>query len=96
MGSAVLGVNWYSSFDRPDAQGIVQIKPRAYVEGGHSFLMRGADTKKALAACCNSWSDSWGVSGNFYLPFRDLERLLHEDGECCAAIQKSLKAAVAL
>jgi len=92
MGPVVLGVNWYSSFDRPDAEGIVQIKPRAIVEGGHCFLWRGVDTKRALAHCVNSWSDSWGLSGDFYLPLRDVERLIHEEGEAATAVEKKLSA----
>jgi len=92
MGPVVLGTTWYSSMMKPDAQGIVQIKPGARDLGGHCYLWRGADTKKALAYCCNSWGDSWGLSGNFAIPFKDVETLIHNDGECCTAIQKSLKA----
>jgi hypothetical protein len=90
-GPVVLGTNWYTSFD-PDEEGIIRITPTAKVDGGHAYLMRGADTKRALARCCNSWGDVWGVSGDFYLPFRDLERLIHEEGEACAAVEKKLKA----
>ena len=92
MGPVVLGTTWYSSMMKPDAQGIVQIKTNARSLGGHSYLWRGADTKKALAYCVNSWSDSWGLSGNFAIPFKDLETLIHDEGEACTAIQKSLKA----
>ena len=92
-GPIVLGTDWPSSFMKPDAQGIVQIKPGSRILGGHSYLLRGADTKKALAYCCNSWGDSWGLSGNFAMPFRDLETLIHNDGEAAAAVQKSLTAA---
>lgn len=93
MGPVVLGTDWYSSFDRPDAQGIVQIKPGARIEGGHCYLWRGVDTKNALAHCSNSWGDSWGVSGNFHIPLRDLEKLIHDDGEACSAVEQKLKAA---
>jgi hypothetical protein len=91
-GPVVLGTNWYSSFQRPDREGIVHITPTATAIGGHAFLWRGADTKRALALCSNSWGDGWGHSGEFWIPFRDLERLIHEDGEACTAVQKPLKA----
>lgn len=91
-GPVVLGTNWYSSFARPDREGIVRIAPKAKVVGGHAYLLRGADTRRALARCANSWGDGWGLSGEFLLPFRDLERLIHEDGEACAAIEKRLAA----
>jgi len=90
-GPVVLGTNWYSSF-RPDAEGIVRITANASVAGGHAYLLRGVDTKRALALCSNSWGDNWGKSGEFYLTFQDLERLIHEDGEACSAVQKKLKA----
>jgi hypothetical protein len=89
-GPVVLGTNWYSSF-RPNAEGIVQISPGASVAGGHAYLWRGVDTRRALARCSNSWGDKWGKSGEFLVPFRDLERLIHEDGEACTAVQQKLK-----
>jgi hypothetical protein len=92
MGPVVLGTNWYSSMFEPDKDGIVQISPKAYVKAGHCYLWRAANTRKAMALCSNSWSDDWGKSGEFYIPFRDLERLIHEDGECAAAIEQSLRA----
>ncbi len=92
MGPVVIGSNWYQSMSKPDAQGFAQIKPKSPIEGGHCYLIRGADTRRALVTCTNSWGDDWGKSGEFYLPFRDLERLIHEDGEVCSAVQKSLTA----
>jgi hypothetical protein len=70
----------------------VRIVQNASVAGGHAYLLRGVDTRRALARCSNSWGDSWGLSGEFLLPFRDLERLIHEDGEACAAVEKRLAA----
>jgi hypothetical protein len=94
-GPVVLGTNWYSSF-RPDKEGIVRISADARVAGGHAYLWRGVDTRRALALCSNSWGDDWGKSGEFLLPFRDLERLIHEDGEACSAVQQRLKAKAVL
>jgi hypothetical protein len=88
-GPIVLGTDWYSSFSTPDEEGIVRITPSASVLGGHCYLLRGVNTTRALALCTNSWGDSWGRSGEFYLPFRDLERLIRDGGECCTAIEKA-------
>jgi hypothetical protein len=87
-GPVVLGTNWWSSFQTPDAEAIVQIKANASVVGGHAYLWRGVDTKRGLALCSNSWGDGWGKSGDFYLPLRDLERLIADDGEVCTAVEK--------
>jgi len=92
QGPVVLGINWYDSFEKPDAQGMITIKPRARVLGGHGILWRGADTQRGLALLSNSWGDEWGVSGECYLPFRDLDRLIHEDGECCTALDQRVTA----
>lgn len=91
QGPVVLGTNWYSSMSRPDAEGIARITASSSPIGGHAYLLRGVDTRKALARCCNSWGDGWGLSGEFLLPFRDLERLIHEQGEACSAVQQALK-----
>jgi hypothetical protein len=91
QGPVVLGVNWYDSFDKPNAEGIVTIAPRARVEGGHAILCRGVDTKRGLAHLSNSWGDDWAISGDCFIPLRDLERLIHEDGEVAAAIEQKLK-----
>jgi len=91
-GPIVLGTIWWSSFARPDAEGIVKITPTAKNIGGHAYLWRGVDTKRGLARCVNSWGDSWGRSGEFYVPLRDLERLIADDGEACTAIQQKLSA----
>jgi len=61
------------------------------VVGGHAYLWRGVDTRRALALCSNSWGDNWGRSGDFKLPFRDLERLIHEQGEVCSAVEQRLQ-----
>jgi len=93
QGPVVLGTNWYDSMFHTDVNGLLTIKPRAKVVGGHCYLLRGVNTKKALATCSNSWGDSWGESGDFYLSFKDLERLILEDGEVCTAIEKKVTAA---
>jgi hypothetical protein len=91
-GPCVIGVNWYGSFNRPDSEGIIRITPTSRIEGGHALLWRGVDTRRGLARLSNSWGDDWGVSGDCFIPLRDLERLIHEDGECCTALEQKVKA----
>lgn len=91
QGPVVFGTNWYSSFD-PDAEGIIRITANATPEGGHAWLARGVNvTRGLLGPCSNSWGDEWGKSGEFYIPLRDAERLIHEDGEVCSAVEQKLK-----
>jgi len=90
MGPCVLGTEWTESMFYPDKEGILKVT--GSVIGGHAYLLRGVDTRNALASFCNSWGDSWGISGNFYMSFKDLERLILEDGEACSAIEQKLRA----
>jgi len=91
QGPVVLGINWYHSFFNPSPEGIISIKTRDYVAGGHAILMRGVNTKRALARLSNSWGDNWGLSGECLIPFRDLEILIHEDGEAATAVENKLR-----
>lgn len=86
----VFGANWYSGFDTPDAEGIVRVT--GTVRGGHCWLLHGVDMGRGLIEGFNSWGP-WGYheSGHFFFSLEDLERLLHEDGEACDAIERRLQ-----
>lgn len=92
-GPLVLGTNWYDGMFTPDAQGVVRIKKAGdTIAGGHAYLARGTDLKRGMVRCVNSWGTTWGLAGQFLLPFEDLERLISEDGEACAAVEQRLVA----
>jgi hypothetical protein len=88
-GPVVVGVNWYDSMFKPDDSGLVRIGANASLEGGHCFCVRGADTKKALVRCIQSWGNDWGKKGDFFLTFKDFERLILDGGEVCTAVQSA-------
>ena len=79
IGPVEVGVNWYGGFDRPNAEGLVKIS--GAVRGGHAFELLGVDAEKKLVWAINSWGPGWGKHGRFAFSWKDLERLLHEDGE---------------
>jgi hypothetical protein len=90
-GPLVIGVNWYDSMFEPDSSGHISIAPGAKIVGGHSVLLRTCNQRTALVGGPNNWGKRWAKLGSFTLSFKDLERLIREDGEVCAAIQKAAK-----
>lgn len=69
----VLGILVYSSFFNPSVTttGYVPM-PNTQTEklvGGHAILILGYDDAKQCFYCRNSWGTSWGLKGDFYLPY---------------------------
>ncbi|SPF46958.1 Xylellain [Candidatus Desulfosporosinus infrequens] len=70
----VIGINVYESFesDQVAKTGIVPLPiPGENLLGGHAVLAVGyKDNETAgFVACRNSWGESWGDKGYFYLPY---------------------------
>lgn len=85
-GPVLLGVNWYSSFDAPGADGVVTLPATARIRGGHEIVARQVDTARELVWADNSWGTGWGQQGRFTFPYTVLERLLAEDGDCAVPL----------
>lgn len=80
----IVGVNWYSGFDHPDASGFVSIS--GSVRGGHEFLLYGIDGPGQRVLARNSWGTGFGVAGCFSFSFDDFGRLLSEQGDATAFV----------
>jgi hypothetical protein len=76
----IVGVNWYEGFDNPTAAGTVHIS--GSIRGGHEFEVIGLNIETKVFHAVNSWGDGWGLHGHFWVSFADMDRLLHEDGDC--------------
>ncbi len=95
-GPVVLGVDWYDSAYTPRPSGLLDLSGR--VVGGHCILARGIILsgrlrgEKALGEPVvrlrNSWSGSWGRSGDCFLRASDLERLLRAGGDACVPVRR--------
>jgi hypothetical protein len=77
----ITGIDWYTSFDTPDPQGLVQIAPGAKVRGGHEVVADGIDAPNELVWFWNSWGTSFGDGGRFCMSFATWEQLLSNQGD---------------
>lgn len=86
-GPVVLGINWYEGMFDPDADGLLHITGR--LAGGHAILANGVSVPKRRIRLHNSWSNGWGLNGDAFLTFSDMERLLRENGDACVPLLRT-------
>lgn len=71
------GIDVYESFESEEvaATGIVPMpKEGEQLLGGHCVKAVGYDNKLKHFICVNSWGNSWGASGYFFLPYAYMEK----------------------
>lgn len=84
----ITGINWFTSFDTPDASGLVAIAPNATVRGGHEIVAVAINVTEERVWFPNSWGLSWGVAfagipgGCFAMSFTTWGTLLEQGGDC--------------
>lgn len=88
-GPAVIGVDWYEGMLDSDDQGF--IRPTGEFVGGHCTLVKGVNVTKRYFIIHNSWGDDWGVGGDCYITFEDMDYLLRSGGEACIPLSRSNK-----
>ena len=87
-----LGTIWTTDMMRPDKEGFIHVGGRAV--GGHAYLAIGAnrsakcpDGSLGAVRIVNSWGKGWGQNGRAWISFKDLDTLIKDDGEACAAVE---------
>lgn len=80
-GPAIMGLAWYEGMMRVDIKGYIH--PQGPLGGGHCILCKAVDIKREKFTLHNSWGIEWGNNGDCFITFKDMERLLKEDGEAC-------------
>jgi hypothetical protein len=85
-GPVVMGTDWHAGMFHPDAAGYTH--PTGPVVGGHCYLLVGYDPATSRYEFVNSWGESWGRAGRFYMAEPDVAALLAAGGEACAAVEK--------
>lgn len=87
-GSVVVGTNWYSRMSSTSLWNYAW--PKGTLIGGHAYVLCGYSGKRDAFRMINSWGEGWGWNGRAWIKSKDLARLLEEDGEACAAIEKEV------
>jgi hypothetical protein len=77
----ITGINWYTSFDTPDATGLVVIAAGATIRGGHEVVADQIDATNQRVWFWNSWGPSYGVAGRFCMSFDTWQQLLEQQGD---------------
>lgn len=78
----LVGTNWYESMMTPNDLGIAMIGGKSV--GGHEYLATGfrrVALDHVLLKFENSWGDTWGHKGSFYMLNGTFRTLLDEGGD---------------
>lgn len=86
----ILGIDWYQDMFQPDPNGLVHLT--GPIVGGHAILLYGVSVADKTVRIRNSWGKDWGVDGDFFLKWDDLDTLLAAGGEACCMIEEKLDA----
>lgn len=76
---AVLGIDWLAGMAQTDERGL--ISATGGVLGGHAILCNGVNVKARTFRLHNSWGADWGVSGDAFISWSDMDLLLARQGE---------------
>ena len=87
-GPVVLGTTWTADMFSVDKHGFVY--PTGSVVGGHAYLCYGYSDRFKAFRCVNSWGSAWGQNGRFFIRENDVQQLLDDEGEACAAVEKKV------
>lgn len=83
-GPVVLGVDWYEGMIETDSKGFV--RREGDIAGGHAILACGVNLKRKIVRLHNSWGQGWGINGDCFISFDDLDKLLIAQGEACVPL----------
>ncbi len=80
-GPVMVGIPWYNTMFRPEADGRIVVDTGSGLAGGHELLVDQLDVQAGRVWVQNSWGASWGVAGRAWFRRQDLADLLADDGD---------------
>lgn len=85
QGTLMVGITWKVGMDEPDDDGFVSFSGKDL--GGHAFLVIWFDKKRDAFLGQNQWGRGWGLQGRFWIPRKELQAAMRDDGESAAAVE---------
>jgi len=85
-GPVIMGTKWFQDMAVPDPSGFA--RPTGAYEGGHAWMVYGVDVQWETFMCANSWGNTYGRNGRFFVRFKDMEKLMADGGQACSALEK--------
>lgn len=86
-GPVIFGLNWYDGMFEPDKNGFIHAS--GSLAGGHCAMGNRISLSKQAVGIHNSWGKAWGNNGECWISFKDLKKLLKQDGECCIPVKRA-------
>jgi len=83
-GPFITGTNWLTGMDEPDSDG--RVHAQGSIRGGHEYEVIGYDAEADVWEFVNSWGDSFGKAGHFFMSSADYDALLHADGDATVLV----------
>lgn len=80
LGPVIVGTDWYESMFTADGNGLVTIDVASGLAGGHEYTLDEI-TGDGHFGFTNSWGDSFGVGGRFYVEQTAFLGLLADQGD---------------
>jgi len=94
-GPVVVGVPWFDGMYDTLPSGLVKLSGKS--TGGHAILITGYHPKLMIGNRIeevfrwrNSWGADYGINGSGWIRYKDLEKLLSENGEACVPMQREV------
>ncbi len=86
QGPVVTGTTWLTGMFDPDAKGYLNLTGGE--EGGHDWLILGANAKRSAYRMQNSWGVDWGQKGRAWVRREDYRQLLETlGGDAASAVE---------
>lgn len=80
LGPVIVGTDWYESMFNANSDGYVEVDKSSGLAGGHEYTLDEI-TDHGLFGFTNSWGNSWGMGGRFYMAQADFLTLLADKGD---------------